>query len=146
MPFLSDQHICSLCWCPAINSSQIVCAEAIHSEIQVVTQLKSTGCEEVEVQLDSKRLSFRSSKSSSMMHETEINLYPEPSDGNLCLYAERDSEVCARYSFRHFQRVGRLCKAGRKVLFQMADDAPLSINCYLADGGSCQLFLAPLIE
>ena len=114
--------------------------------IQVVAQLKAADCEEVEVLLDSKRLSFRSSKSKSMMNETEVSLFPEASGGKLCLYAENDAEVRARYSFRHLQRVGRLCKAGCKVLFQMADDAPLSIVCDLTQGGACQLFLAPLIE
>ena len=115
--------------------------------MQVVSQLKAADCEEVEVLLDSKRFSLRSSKSKSMMSETEITLFPEPGGGKLCLYAEPiDCEITARYAFRHFQRVGRLCKAGRKVLFQMADDAPLSIVCDLLHGGACQLFLAPLIE
>ena len=81
-----------------------------------------------------------------MMNETEISLFPEASGAKLCLYAENDAEIRARYSFRHFQRVGRLCKAGCKVLFQMADDAPLSVVCDLVHGGACQLFLAPLIE
>lgn len=112
---------------------------------QVVSQLKAANCEEVELLLDSKRLSFRSTKSKLMMSETEIILFPEGSSGKLCLYAENDSEIRARFAFRHFQRVGRLCKAGHKVLFQMADDAPLSVVCHLTHGGSCQLFLAPLI-
>ncbi len=112
----------------------------------MVAQLKAADCEEVEVLLDSQHVSFRSSKSKSMMNEAEISLFPEASGGKLCLYAEHDAEIRARNCFRHFQRVGRLCKAGCKVLFQMADDAPLSVVCDLVHGGACQLFLAPLIE
>lgn len=78
------------------------------------------------------------------MNETEVMLYPEAGDGKLCLYAEGHGEISAQYAFRHFQRVGWLCKAGCKVLFQMADDARFSIVCDLVHGGACQLFLAPL--
>ena len=112
----------------------------------MIAQLKAADCDEVEVLLDSQHFSFRSSKSKSMMNETEISLFSEASAGKLCLYAEHDAEIRARYCFRHFQRVGRLCKTGCKVLFQMADDAPLSVVCDLVHGGACQLFLAPLIE
>lgn len=121
-------------------------AKGLPAMLQVVAQLKAADCEEVEVLLDSQHFSFRSSKSKSMMNETEISLSPEASGGKLCLYAENNAEIRARYSFRHFQRVGRLCKAGCKVLFQMADDAPLSVVCDLVHGGACQLFLAPLME
>ena len=96
---------------------------------QVAAQLKAADCEEVEVLLDSKRFSFRSTQSKSMMNETEVTLYPEANGGRLCLYAEGDAEIRARYAFRHFQRIGRLCKAGCKVLFQMADEAPFSVVC-----------------
>ena len=112
----------------------------------MAAQLKAADCEEVEVLLDSKHFRFMSTRSKSMMNETEVTLYPEAGSGRLCLYAEGDAEVRARYAFRHFQRIGRLCKAGCKVLFQMADEAPFSIVCDLLHGGACQLFLAPLIE
>lgn len=112
----------------------------------MTAQLKAADCEEVEVLLDSKHFSFRSTKSKSNMNQTDVILYPVAGGGKLCLYAEGDAEVRARYPFRHFQRVGRLCKAGYKVLFQMADDAPFSIVCDLVHGGACQLFLAPLVE
>lgn len=114
--------------------------------VQVAAQLKAADCEEVEVLLDSKHFSFRSTQSKSMMNETEVTLYPEAGSGRLCLYAEEDTEIRARYAFRHFQRIGQLCRAGCKVLFQMADEAPFSIVCDLLHGGACQLFLAPLIE
>ena len=114
--------------------------------VQIVLQLKSAECEEVELTLDRKQLSLRSSKSKSMMTEIQISLPPEPGNGKLCLYAEGKSQVQATFSFRHFERVGRLCKAGCKVLLQMADDAPLSIVCDLVDGGACQMFLAPLLD
>ena len=78
-------------------------------------------------QLDSKHFSFRSTRSRSGMNETEVILYPEAGGGKVCLYAEGNGEISARYAFRHFQRVGQLCKAGCKVLFQMADDARFSI-------------------
>lgn len=80
------------------------------------------------------------------MTEIYISLPPEPSHGKLCLYAEGDSQVQATFSFKHFQQVGRLCKAACKVLLQMAEDAPLSIVCDLIDGDSCQMFLAPLLD
>ena len=80
------------------------------------------------------------------MNETEIVLPQESASGKLCLYAESDHKVQACFSFRHFQRVGRLCKAGCKVLLQMAEEAPLSIFCNLVDGGDCQMFLAPLLD
>ena len=96
--------------------------------------------------LDGAALALKSSKSKSGMSETEIVLPQESASGKLCLYAENDSQVQARFSFRHFQRVGRLCKAGCKVLLQMADEAPLSIVCDLVGGGSCQMFLAPLLD
>ena len=127
------QKLCSL-------QFQICC------HAQVVAQLKEADCEEIEVLLDSKHFSFRSTKSKSMLSQTEVILYPAAGGGKLCLYAESDAEVRASYTFRNFQRVGRLCKAGCKVLFQMADDAPFSVVCDLTHGGACQLFLAPLIE
>ncbi|KAL3142365.1 hypothetical protein ABBQ38_002702 [Trebouxia sp. C0009 RCD-2024] len=114
--------------------------------VEVAAQLKSADCEEVEVLLDSKHFSFRTTQSKSGMIDTEVTVYPEAGGGRLCLYAEGDAEIRARYAFRHFQRIGRLCKAGCRVLFQMADDAPFSIVCDLLHGGACQLFLAPLID
>ena len=118
----------------------------VDCDTQVVAQLKAADCEEVEVLLDSKRLIFRSTKSKSMMNQTEITLCSAADGGKLCLYAEIDIQITATFAFRHFQRVGRLCRAGCKILFQMGDDAPLSILCDLAHSGACQLFLAPLLD
>lgn len=114
--------------------------------VQIVTQLKAAECEEVELSISRQQLSLRSNKSKSNMTEIQITLPAEPASGKLCLHAEGDSQIQATFSFRHFQRVGRLCKAGCKVLLQMANDAPLSVVCDLADGGACQMFLAPLLD
>lgn len=145
------EHICSWVLSSVHANAQISIFQnsqlvvRLACDMQVVSQLKAADCEEVEMLLDSKCFSFRSTKSKSMMNQTEVTLYSEAGGGKLCLYAESDAEIRAAFAFRNFQRVGHLCRAGCKVLLQMGDDAPLSVVCDLVHGGACQL-LAALLE
>ncbi|KAK9816854.1 hypothetical protein WJX72_006159 [[Myrmecia] bisecta] len=113
---------------------------------EVIAQLKVVECEEVTVKLDSRRLQFACSGCKSMQTEADFTFYQQAAGGAMCLVTEPDAEYAAKFSFRHFQRVGRICKAAKNVLLQMGPESPLSTVVMLQGGGTVQLFLAPLLD
>ena len=106
-------------------------------------QLKAADCQEVEVLLDSKHFSFRSTRSKSMMNETQVTLYPEAGSGRLCLYAERIPRSGQDMPFGTFRGLADCAKQAAKYCYKWLTMLLLVLLLY---GGACQLFLAPLIE
>lgn len=108
---------------------------------EVVTQLKGAGCEELQLQATHDAITFASTGGSSSMMDACVTV---SSDDKFVIACE--TAYGASFAFRYFLRLAKLCKTADRLLLQMGADSPLSAVVDLCGGGSCQVFLAPLVD
>ncbi|GIL44510.1 hypothetical protein Vafri_1961 [Volvox africanus] len=112
--------------------------------LQILSDVKSSGCEEVTLTLSSSNLQL-SGKASDNCSRLQVSLRGCTGTGALYLHAP-DSTISAHFKARHLQRLSHLCGNSTRVLLQVGEEAPLSAAFELRGGGTCQIFIAPCLE
>ncbi|GLI65525.1 hypothetical protein VaNZ11_009080 [Volvox africanus] len=112
--------------------------------VEILSDVKSSGCEEVTLTLSSSNLQL-SGKASDNCSRLQVSLRGCTGTGALYLHAP-ESTISAHFKARHLQRLSHLCGNSTRVLLQVGEEAPLSAAFELRGGGTCQIFIAPCLE
>ncbi|GIM00549.1 hypothetical protein Vretimale_5545 [Volvox reticuliferus] len=112
--------------------------------VEILSDVKSSGCEEVTLTLSSLCLQL-SGKASDNCSRLQVSLRGCTGTGALYLHAP-ETTISTHFKARHLQRLSHLCGNSTRVLLQVGEEAPLSAAFELRGGGTCQIFIAPCLK